>query len=219
MPTRFLRVSLKGTIGSSEVWSVNPVFALPVQAPSDMSYEQALERAEAVAALTVPAGVRAIWGTAVALTAVSIEARDNAGDLTMAAEHQLVAPVTGTGTPTKVPQTSWVSSLRTNAPGGRARGRLYWPALGVVLTYPSCRIPSGTVTTQVAAVNSYLAAIQDAVNIGEIFPVEIFSLAVWSRVGGLFTPVTRIMGGDVLDTQRRRRDALPETYQSVDYVP
>jgi hypothetical protein len=30
--------------------------------------------------------------------------------------------------------------------------------------------------------------------------------------------VNRIMAGDVLDVQRRRRDAIPEAYQELSYV-
>jgi len=42
-------------------------------------------------------------------------------------------------------------------------------------------------------------------------------LCVWSRASSAAIPVTSIRGGDVLDVQRRRRDALTENYQSVAY--
>jgi hypothetical protein len=43
-------------------------------------------------------------------------------------------------------------------------------------------------------------------------------LAVWSRVGSQLNEVNALQVGDVLDTQRRRRDTLVETYQQTLFV-
>jgi hypothetical protein len=40
-------------------------------------------------------------------------------------------------------------------------------------------------------------------------------LAVWSRTAASITTVNQIQMGDIVDVQRRRRDQLVETYQSL----
>lgn len=217
MPTRFVRVSLKGTIGSSEVWSVNPVFASAGDAFSDMDYAGALARAEAVAALVIPAKMKAFMSTAVALTEVTVEARTTDGTLQVAASKSLATAQTGTGTASKTPQAATTISLRTHTPGGSGRGRLYWPAVGAVAAAPAFRMTSTDTLGLANDAEAYLAAIQDAVNIDEFLTV--FELAVWSRKTSTFPKVTTIQVGDIIDTQRRRRDALPEVYTSVPYTP
>jgi hypothetical protein len=63
-------------------------------------------------------------------------------------------------------------------------------------------------------VKTYLSSVNGAITA----TVPGGELVVWSRKSGvaLFN-VTSIQMGDVLDTQRRRRDTLIESYQSVSY--
>jgi len=44
------------------------------------------------------------------------------------------------------------------------------------------------------------------------------ALSVWSRKLSALRTVTSLQAGDVLDVQRRRRDALIENYASVAYT-
>jgi hypothetical protein len=45
------------------------------------------------------------------------------------------------------------------------------------------------------------------------FPGSV-GLSVWSRTGATSHVISKLLVGDVLDTQRRRRDAYQETYQT-----
>jgi hypothetical protein len=107
-----------------------------------------------------------------------------------------------------------VFSLRTATAGGSGRGRLYWPATGIALSTTTMRVPAATVTAVLAAVESYLTSIKTAIDA----TLDGISLAVWSRTLESTANVTTIQMGDVVDTQRRRRDTLVETYQSIAHV-
>jgi predicted fused transcriptional regulator/phosphomethylpyrimidine kinase len=61
----------------------------------------------------------------------------------------------------------------------------------------------------------YLTAMRDA--LATAFPTIGFNLAVRSKTTKTTPHVVRIQGGDVVDTQRRRRDNLPEAYSSLSF--
>lgn len=120
-----------------------------------------------------------------------------------------VTPVVGTGTGRTPNQVARCLSLQTGVPGARARGRSYFPATGAVMVTGTRKSdpPSGYLTGIVAMLNRFKKI--DAAG------SEILELVVHSRVGNIVTPVTGVRLGDVLDTQRRRRDALVETYTTA----
>lgn len=218
MATRFIRLRIEGTIPGGEVWSVNPVYALPAAAPNDIDYAGAQERATACSNVVVPTTLTdAMGGTAnTKITSFSVEARTNDGTLQVSASALKTIP--GTGSTNAHPaQTAMVCSLRSNSPGGRGRGRLYWPAIGRSLDSATLRWPSGTQAAILAGFNTYLGGLQDALNIDEIPDLTEFKLSVWSRTGNAFHNITRLQLGDVPDTQRRRRDAMAENYTTSDY--
>jgi len=105
-----------------------------------------------------------------------------------------------------------VFSLRTNSPGGSGRGRLYWPALGGGITAAG-RLGTSNVTAFMGGMKTYLLAIRDI--LAANFPLIGFDVAVRSRATKTTPHVVRMQVGDVVDTQRRRRDHLPESYQQV----
>lgn len=102
-------------------------------------------------------------------------------------------------------QCSRVHSLLTGVPGRRTRGRFYWP---------------NVTSTANSSGRDSSVSISTATNIG----IELAALAlltpqagvkrpaVVSQAGGLVTPVTSVSVGNVIDTQRRRRDAILEQY-------
>lgn len=208
---------LSGTLPGGEAWSVSPKF-IGWTGPPVQSYA-ALDRWSRAAAVSggpgfFPSRLRALLSGAVQLTTVRAEHRDAAGELTDAAEFVLPNPIAGAGQALLPYQCAWVSSLRTGRPGGRYRGRLYWPCYGAVLESNTLRIPTATVaaaTEDVAALLTTLAgaAAQDAT----LVP------AVVSLVGGHASRITSVMGGDIVDTQRRRRDSLGEGYSVVALTP
>jgi hypothetical protein len=67
--------------------------------------------------------------------------------------------------------------------------------------------------TALSAFTSYMGLIQAAITA----EVSESILAVWSRSLDTTFGVTRVLIGDVLDVQRRRRDALREAYLQATY--
>jgi len=207
-----IRVSVLGAMPGGEVWSVNPCFFL-LDEPASISQTEALTIATAVDALTIPTGLRAALSTGTTFTGTRVEARDRTGALEALAEHTRATPVAGNGTVSHPYQTSAVTSLRTAFPGAQGRGRLYWPATGIAVLSTTSRIDPGQLTSLLSGVKTYLAAIEAAVAVS----AGPSPLAVWSRTGSAFHQVNEIRMGDVADTQRRRRDAVTESYSVLTY--
>lgn len=208
----YYRVSIQGTLGSSERWSVNPCFATSFPGTPKVPALQAA--ATAIAAVDLPTTLGVAKSTAARITLIRVEARSDTHTLELAAEAAYTGNQ-GTGaTPAGPAQTSAVISLRTDAPGASGRGRLYWPALGLPPMASTLRMNPADQNGLVTGAVTYLRAVQDALKAG-ISPAPAattFDLAVFSRTKGTHNLVNRIMVGDVFDTQRRRRDALREAY-------
>lgn len=213
----YYRVSIKGTIGSTEVWSVNPQFASSYNVvPSQATLQGA---AALIAAVNIPAGLNTAKSTAVLVTSVTLEARSDSGELLATASSAFTGTQTGGGSAFGSPQTAIVLSLRSDTPGSRGRGRLYWPGLGLSPSYPAGRLTVAQQTSISGAAVTYLRGVQDALKAGisPIPSVATFELAVFSQTHGGHSLINRVLVGDVLDTQRRRRDALPETYYAANF--
>ena len=207
-----IKVSLQGTMPGGEVFSVNPVFKLTTG--SEIRYEEATMAVAAINALTIPSAILNMITTGCAWTGCRVEGRTVTGELEVLAEGTRTTPATGTGPSEKPFQTSMVLSLRTPTPGGRGRGRLYWPATGVGISATTLRVAGANVSTYLAAIKTYLTAVEGAID-GVID--ETVELAVWSRTAAQLPLVNSMSMGDILDTQRRRRDAVPEGYTSVSW--
>jgi len=210
--TSVIRTSILGTMPGGEVWSVNPTFFC-LDEPADVTAAEALAIATAINSITIGTGLRAIMNPSTAVVGCRVEARDSDGTLRALGEHTRGTPVAGTGTTSHPYQTSMVTSLRTSHPGGQGRGRLYWPATGVTLASATLRVDSTTTGQALTAVRQYLVSITAAVA-ASAGPVV---LCVWSRTGTAMHTVNTVRMGDVLDTQRRRRDSLNEAYTELAY--
>lgn len=214
----FIRVSIRGTLPGGETWSVNPAYN---ETTDVVGFDQAAGQtaATAIAALTYPTALKDLQSNVAIPTTVRVERRSDANVLLGAAEAPFVGFSPGTGTATKPFQTSVVISLRSNTPGASGRGRLYWPALGAAVGVSTLRLTVPTTTAVATAAKTYLDAIETALK--EAFhptPSLIdFHLAVYSPTKQTKTDIVRIEVGDILDTQRRRRDAAAENYASVVY--
>lgn len=100
------------------------------------------------------------------------------------------------------PQCALVISLLTGVPGKSFRGRMYWPRIAGGVTDTGRDATVGiTPTNNVAAFIG---------GIGTLNTGDVGDAAVVSATKLLVTPVTQISIGDVIDTQRRRRDSLIE---------
>lgn len=208
-----VRVSIAGQMPGGEVWSVNPTFKITSGAV--ITGSECTAAAIAIAALTLPTGLKAVMSNKVTFNKVRVEARTHAGVLEAQGEALRAAEEVGSGAVSMPFQSSMVISLRSLAPGGRGRGRLYWPALAGILDTSTVRIVGTTVDNALTGAKTFLTAVQGALDASVD---ETVGLAVWSRTGGSSSLVTKLIVGDVVDSQRRRRDAIPETYKEVAYV-
>lgn len=208
-----LRVSIMGQMPTGEEWSVNPCFKL-ASPGTTVSTDAAQTVATAIAAVAVHTALRNCMNTTTTATDVRVEARTAAGALESQAQATRPTAVSGTGSQAHPFQTAVVCSLRTAAVGGSGRGRIYWPGTGQVIAASTLRISTADLTSILSGFQSYLTSVRNA--IATTFTGV--QLAVWSRKNSSLANVSSIQVGDVLDTQRRRRDTLVETYQSTLFV-
>jgi hypothetical protein len=157
--------------------------------------------------------VRALWSTSTLYTGCQVEARSSTGVLESLADVPRATTVPGSGGGALPFQAAAVVSLRTNFVGARGRGRLYLPATGVNLGASSLRIDPTVLSSALDGVKTWLSGIEAAVEV----TLSAAPLSVWSRTGFGTHGVTKILMGDVVDTQRRRRDTAPEAYQERAY--
>lgn len=218
----FYRTIIKGSIGAVEVWSTSTnwgVFGLSPDVPDQAAVDGILARLRTyTTAANVTASLKTLMSSAVTIDGWRVEKRAEDETILSVAEGLLTTAVAGTGSATKLPQDSLVFSLRTNTPGPKGRGRMYWPAVGAQVS-AAFQLATPVPATTVADVKTWLNAIGNEMNqyfigIGDARRVV---LAVRSVTDHVCRDVVQLQVGSVLDTQRRRRDALPETYVSATY--
>lgn len=209
----YVRVSVMGNFANEEVWSVNPVFDPTAEFGSTVD-QAALDAATlAIANRTLTTSLRTAISTAATRTGARVEIRDDATDALIGISIQAsTSPQAGTLANTMPPQSALVCSLRTNTAGGSGRGRLYWPLLVGTLNSAG-RVTTPLNSTFAGDMKSYLLGIRS--DLAAAFPLIGFDLAVRSKTTHSTPHVTRIQVGNVVDTQRRRRDSLPESYATV----
>lgn len=207
-----LRLSVGGAMPNGEKWTVNPVFGFP--APGlPIDFDTALAVAVNVAGVPVPSGMSSMNVAAVTVNNVRVEARDWDGTLENVAESIKSPAAAGSGGAAHSFQSSAVFSLRTANGTARGKGRLYWPATGATLSTSTLRLSDTDRDNYLAAFKTYLSGIED--NIQAVAGLSSARLVVWSRANQAGYYVNKIMLGNILDTQRRRRDALVEGYSQV----
>lgn len=211
----YVRVSILGTTTGGEVWSVNPVFDPTAEFPGGVNQGQLDAAALLIANRTLPTTMRQTISTAMSRSGARLEVRSDTDDSLIGISIQgSTTPTAGVGSPLMPPQAAVVVSLRTDTPGGSGRGRFYWPAMSAVLS-SGARLSGPTPAALLADFKTYLLGIRS--DLAASFPTIGFDLAVRSKATHTTPHVTRIQLGDVIDTQRRRRDALPESYAALSF--
>lgn len=218
----YFRTILKGSLGSVENWSTSNnwgIFGLSPDVPDQAAVDGMLLNLRAfTTTANVPTNLRTILGAQGDMATWRVEKRAEDESILSIAEGALTAIVGGTGAVTKTPQDALVLSLRTNTPGARGRGRMYWPALAASLS-TQFQLTTPTPAAIAADAKTWLNAIGTQLNnyfIG-IGATPRVVLSVRSVRDHQCRDVVQIQVGSVLDTQRRRRDKLPETYSNVTY--
>ena len=210
---QILRVSIFGNLPGGEVWSTNPCWEINGTGGAPVSPAQALAIATALGGVTVPTTVSSAMAPGTSIAGYRVEARSLAGTLESQAEFVRPTPVAGVGSPVHPFQTSLVVSLRTPGVGPSSRGRLYWPATGMPLGAADYRVSAANVGGFVTGMKTYLSSMETAIK--ATLPEA--NLTVWSRKTSNFHDVNQLQVGNVLDTQRRRRDTLIEAYTATSY--
>lgn len=128
------------------------------------------------------------------------------------------------------PQEDWVVGLRDAAPAqnalvytlrgdrdrGRAsRGRFYVPAGRLAIDSATGRIPAASCQGYAAAGARFIEALNDWPGIDLPSAPTVHVISELGNPGPIME-VDRVLVGDVVDTQRRRRNQMPETYYGVD---
>jgi len=105
------------------------------------------------------------------------------------------------------PQCSPCLSLTTSTAGSRARGRMFLPPPDISALTTAGRLIAGFRTAWIAALDTYF----DTMVVSGHAPVVV------SSVGGVYTTygVNTIRLGDVIDTQRSRRNDIAEVYTTA----
>lgn len=152
-------------------------------------------------------GVAAIFGTGVLWSTVIVQQLGGFGQPIVDSAITSVAEAgTGTSVPTP-PQNAICVSMLTGLAGARNRGRFYLPPPVSSAVTTTGRL--GT-TQQTALVDGLGVAFSGLATAG-------FTPIVRSSVGGgAETVVTSVRVGNVIDTQRRRRNAIAEVYVTED---
>lgn len=211
----YVRVSIQGAGPSGEVWSINPVYDPSGELETGVDQAKLDAAALAIANRTVPTSLLTALGTSHSVQSARVEVRADANDALLGISIQgRTTPVSGSGAVRLTMQSALVVSLRTDTPGGSGRGRLYWPAIGVTLANTG-RVQTPAMTTFLGDFKNYLAGIDT--DLSTAFAPIGFDLAIRSRLTHTTPHVVRLQAGDVVDTQRRRRDALAEAYTQTTY--
>jgi len=215
----YLRVVWNGRIGTAEEFSVGASFTIDNDV-ENWDQPSAIAIVAAIQAIPTPAALLDCFPISVALTGVRLEGHADTGATIGAAEAGYAPERTGTGIGAPhPPQTALVLSMKSSTTGQSGRGRLYWPAMSVELN-SAFQVSDPSNTALVTAFASYLSDVSDAIqaNAG-LFPWTTVSLAVASPTLGTQAPVSRLEVGNILDTQRRRRNNLVEQRATVAYPP
>lgn len=156
------------------------------------------------------------WASGVSLDGVTARAVDTNGITRVLAERSPAAAPGTFGTLYLPNQAAVVVTLITTKPGRTGKGRIYLPLLGLSLGTTG-RISSTTVTNVANAARTLVQGINTGVATALTGGAPIPKVAVQSQVAGsgATAMVTGLRVGDIVDTQRRRRDSVAETYTSV----
>lgn len=218
----YWRIVFKGSIGTVEQWSTSVAFGIVGLAPDVPDQAAADDIAGRIAAnqttVLVPLTLRTLLSAGGTIDTVRVEKRAEDESILTISERLLAVALVGTGTANKTPQDSVVFSLRSSTPGARGRGRMYWPALNATLS-ATWQMTAPAPATLVSDVKTWLQASNTAIDAYYISIASVLraALSVRSVTDHVCRDVNQIQIGSVLDTQRRRRDALPESYVNAAY--
>lgn len=215
----YFKLQLNGMIGSFEQFSLNVAYDVEGELSEGWVQSTTNDMADAAAAVVPGPALRSLLRPEDSFVSVRLEGRQDADDaLIGVAEATIAGGRPGTGLGDLPPQSAAVISLRTDSPGASGRGRIYWPATGAELE-STLRLPQGTQLGYAVDAAAYFSDIETAMEAAatSLPPWASLNFAVRSKTTKTTPHVVRVQVGDVVDTQRRRRDAMPESYWTATY--
>lgn len=218
----YLKVSVLGAMSGGEVWSTTACYRFFSVFETTLT-QQVLESAArrlvtAITDTTLPSNLRALMSSSVTVTGWRITQHGEDEKTISVGEANYAGPISGANPPTKSPQDALVFSLRTGQPGARGRGRMYWPACGAS-TNPMFKLSAPSNAKSVNDMATLLDLIGDQLNaeLAANSMAATVELAVRSIKNHTSYQVNQLRAGDILDTQRRRRDKFNESYAVSPY--
>lgn len=212
-----VRVTISGTSwGGAEIWSTG-FFMGTVGADAPDPTQAWADAVRAGWETFFTAAVPGAFSNAYTTTAVKLSKLDAlTGDVQLdkTVYANIQTPITGATGVYNPPQVALVATLLSDTPRGlAAKGRMYLPA-------PAANVDNtGKISTVVRdAIRTNLATFFTNLNGNANVPADVI-LASFGRTppavgGGVSRLVTSVRVGNVLDTQRRRRNQLVESYAS-----
>lgn len=213
---RVNRITISGTMyGGSEIWTTGFYAggtATDAPAPSDAMAEMIADEWETFFTATGTA-ISYLWKTAtIKVTPIAADGNiDIPGIRSFSYPTAIAGQSGGAGNP---PQVALVATLVADSGVGLAgKGRMFIPGLTAGVDSTG-HIPTGTANTVAAGIATFLG------NVNASFdnPGQAINASHRPIVIGQPTPINRVLTsvkvGNVYDTQRRRRNALAETYST-----
>lgn len=151
------------------------------------------------------------WADYSELRAVRIAAVLEAGPEVDPAKQYDESTVTEGNDADVLPQSSIVLSMRSGSSAGSGNfGRMYLPHTAFSLMTDIPRAAPGSVASFVSSCGTFVNGCNTDLNGAVTQPLR--AAIMTQVVGGFAKNITQIAVGDVVDTQRRRRNQLPENY-------
>lgn len=199
-PTSFVKHTLNFSLPSGDVASTSCSWATATgDATLDMNAADELQ----TRALALWTAIKPLYAPGTRFTGSRIALVGTDGK-TSQTQERAITPVPGSGAITPLPnQCAVVASLKTANAGRTARGRMYLPAPNTSQLTESARLGPTQVAAYVDAMQTYLSGATTN-GLGTVVASAVLF--------GALRPVTDVRVGDVMDTQRRRRDELLEVY-------
>ena len=211
--TKHLRMVFAGTLPGGEIWNIG---LRTVTAPSDplpVTLQQIATAADAA--------FRAHWtgtgGMGSIASADTFYVDCTVYDMPGGAGHAVASAMTspnpvagGGGTQTLPDQNALVVTTETGLSGRSGHGRFYLPCTALS-QLPAGRVSSVATGNVATAAAAFITALNSIAPTGFTMP----AVGIQSLVRADYPfPIVSVKVGDVVDTQRRRRDKLVENYTS-----
>lgn len=214
---RFLRVRLAGVFGTTDqTWSVGLNYGPPGTSglpAGSVTQDELAAASAAIRALNanevIPLDIRALMAGRARITAIRCSVVGEDGREELIGLTEPASAVGGSGT-VKLPQeVAVVASLRTDLPGRRRRGRIYWPAQGAPIDADG-RIPTSASSVYATETAEFIQDVRQALATAT-GAIQIVPIVV-STTGNFATEVTAVSVGNSFDIQRRRGNQEREVY-------